>query len=64
MSFESVLSLNEFCHQKNKNSKSNKSKFPFTSSPLHLFREKMENNVKIESCKMDLANSLITTDIR
>lgn len=52
------------CHQKDKNSKSSKSKFPFTSSPLHLFREKMENNIKIESCKMDLANSLITTDIR
>lgn len=52
------------CHQKDKNSKSSKSKFPFTSSPRHLFREKMENNIKIESCKMDLANSLITTDIR
>ena len=58
MSFETILHLNEFCNQKAKNSKSNMSKFPFTYSPLHLSRDKMENNIKIENCKMDFANSL------
>lgn len=58
MSFESILHHNEFCNQKAKNCKSNMTKFPVTYSPLRLSRDKMENNIKIESCKMDLANSL------
>lgn len=57
MSFESILHLNESGNQKAKNSKSNMRKFPFTYFPLQLSRDKMEDSIKIESCKMDLANS-------